>query len=74
MDKFFKPMIISNGFVYINKLTTFQQLSAMNMEPTILKKYLLLLLRASDDLSFERFKNFFDEALEQVLILFSTIL
>ena len=43
-----------------------QQLSAMNMEPSILKKYLLILLRADDEVYYEKFEHFFDEALQHV--------
>ena len=44
----------------------FQQLSAMNMEPSILKKYLMILLRADDEVYYEKFEHFFDEALQHV--------
>lgn len=44
----------------------FQQISAMNMEPSILKKYLDLLLRADDEIHYEKFEHFFEDALEQV--------
>lgn len=40
-----------------------RELSAMNMEPSILKKYLLLLLRADDEVYFEKFEHFYDDAL-----------
>ena len=48
--------------MYLN----FQQLSAMNMEPSILKKYLMILLRADDEVYYEKFEHFFDEALQHV--------
>lgn len=41
-----------------------RQLSAMNMEPSILKKYLMILLRADDEVYYEKFEHFFDEALQ----------
>ena len=38
----------------------------MNMEPSILKKYLMILLRADDEVYYEKFEHFFDEALQHV--------
>lgn len=42
-----------------------RQISAMNMEPSILKKYLDLLLRSDDEIHYEKFEHFFEDALEQ---------
>jgi hypothetical protein len=36
------------------------------MEPSILKKYLMILLRADDEVYYEKFEHFFDEALQHV--------
>lgn len=63
-DESKKTKLSDAAFVWVVRDSK-RQLSAMNMEPSILKKYLDLILRDDDVIHFEKFEHFYNEALEQ---------